>query len=493
MYKTMKESILEPAWVGKTFDDFLFRPQKGITLSRSNISLTASLTSNISLELPIISSNMDSVTGRKMAETMALEGGLGVIHRGQSIEKQAETVKRVKRSHSAIIDNPLCLPLCATIGEARTFCDKHNINGILIETLPGSNILAGVLTQRDMPWQVESDTDSVSDFMTPFSDVKTAPYDVSIDDADRLMFERRIERLPLIDKGRQIRGLITRKDLRFLRERPYASKDSKGRLLVGAAIGCAGDYLERADELTKSGVDCFFVDIAHGHSKVLERGIRQLKSHFEDMTLISGNVATGEAARFMADLGVDGVKVGVGPGRGCRTRLETAAGIPQLQAIREVWCAIGGETTIVADGGIRFDKDIFLALACGADTVMLGSVLSGTDEAPGRVIVDPATQSKKKIYRGMTSPEAVMQSLYETSGEESQEEVLDTPAEGQEIQVPYKGSVTDILHRIRGHLRSAVSYAGGETLQDARTTILPDPLKFLVPLSVAAQKESYER
>ena len=493
MYKAMKESILESAWIGKTFDDFLFRPQKGITSSRSDISLAASLTSSISLELPIISSNMDSVTGRRMAETMALEGGLGVVHRGQSIEKQAGTVKQVKRSHSAVIDNPLCLPLCATIGEARTFCEKHNINGILIETFPGSNVLAGVLTQRDMPWQIESDTTSVSAFMTPFSAVKTAPYNVSIDEADRLMFEGRIERLPLISEDREIRGLITRKDLRFLRERPYASKDSKGRLLVGAAIGCTGDYLDRADELTKMGVDCFIVDIAHGHSKVLEDGIRKLKSRFEDLPVIAGNVGTSESARFLADLGVDGVKVGVGPGRGCRTRLETAAGIPQLQAIREVWCAIGGETTIIADGGIRFDKDIFLALACGADTVMLGSALSGTDEAPGRVIVDPATQSKKKIYRGMTSPEAVLQSLYETSGEGSEEKALDTPAEGQEIQVPYKGSVTDILHRIRGHLCSSVSYAGNETLQGARNTILPDPLKFLVPLSLAAQKESYER
>lgn len=195
----------------------------------------------------------------------------------------------------------------------------------------------------------------------------------------------------------------------------------------------------------------------------------------------------------MQELGVDGVKVGVGPGRGCRTRLETAAGIPQLQAIREVWCAVGGEMTIMADGGIRFDKDIFLALACGADSVMLGSALSGTDEAPGKVIEDPASHTKKKIYRGMTSPEAVLESLYETSREESNDRVLDTPAEGQEIQVPYKGSVTDILHRIRGHLRSSVSYAGGESLSDVRRNILPNPLNFLIPLSAAAQRESYDR
>jgi IMP dehydrogenase len=489
----MKKLNLDPAWIGKTFDDFLFRPQKGIVSKRSQIALTSSLTSSISLELPIVSSNMDSVTGGRMAETMALEGGLGVIHRGQSIEKQAQTAERVKRSHSAIIDNPLCLPLCATIGEARTFSREHNINGILIETKPGSNILAGVLTRRDMPWQIQSNQRSVKDFMTSFDDLRTAPYEISVDDADWIMFDGRVERLPLINTERQIQGLITRKDLRFLRESPYASKDAKGRLLVAAAIGCTGDYLERADELSRAGVDCFFVDIAHGHSKTLEQGILELKMRFPSASLIGGNVATGEGARFMQELGVDGVKVGVGPGRGCRTRLETAAGIPQLQAIREVWCAVGGEMTIMADGGIRFDKDIFLALACGADSVMLGSALSGTDEAPGKVIEDPASHTKKKIYRGMTSPEAVLESLYETSREESNDRVLDTPAEGQEIQVPYKGSVTDILHRIRGHLRSSVSYAGGESLSDVRRNILPNPLNFLIPLSAAAQRESYDR
>ena len=195
----------------------------------------------------------------------------------------------------------------------------------------------------------------------------------------------------------------------------------------------------------------------------------------------------------MRDIGADAVKVGVGPGRGCRTRLETAAGVPQLQAIREAWCEVGGEISIMADGGVRFDKDIFLALACGADTVMLGSALSGTDEAPGRVIEDPATHSKKKIYRGMTSPEAVMESLYESNDSDAIEEALATPPEGQEIQVPYRGSVVDILHRIRGHLRSAVSYAGCASLSDARDTILKDPLAFLVPLSESARKESYDR
>ena len=489
----MAANPLDPQWIGKTFDDFLFRPQKGITGTRSGIPLRSQLTSAIALELPIVSSNMDSVTGGDMAETMALEGGLGVIHRGQTIERQCDTVGRVKRSHSAVIEQPRTLPLGATIGEARIFARLHKINGILIETAPGSGILAGVLTRRDIPWDRALDIERIETFMTPFSQLKTAAPDVATDEAERIMFQGRIERLPLVDGERRIRGLITRKDVRFLRERPFASKDTKGRLLTGAAVGCAGDFMERATALLEAGADCLFVDIAHGHSQVMQNGVEKLRSTFAHVPLVCGNVATAAGARFMCDIGADAVKVGVGPGRGCRTRLETAAGVPQLQAIREAWCEVGGEIAIMADGGVRFDKDIFLALACGADSVMLGSALSGTDEAPGRVIEDPATHSKKKIYRGMTSPEAVMESLYDSEDSDALDEALATPPEGQEIQVPYRGSVVDILHRIRGHLRSAVSYAGCTSLAEAREAILPDPLKFLVPLSEASRRESYER
>ena len=316
---------------------------------------------------------------------------------------------------------------------------------------------------------------------------------MATEEAERIMFDGRIERLPLIDDEQRIHGLITRKDVRFLRERPFASKDAKGRLLAGAAVGCSGDFLERAQALLEAGADCLFVDIAHGHSQVMQNGVERLRAQFPNVPLVCGNVATGAGAQFMRDLGADAVKVGVGPGRGCRTRLETAAGVPQLQAIREVWCAVGGEIAIMADGGVRHDKDIFLALACGADTVMLGSALSGTDEAPGRVIEDPATHSKKKIYRGMTSPEAVMESLYDGEDAEAMDAALATPPEGQEIQVPYRGSVVDILHRIRGHLRSAVSYSGCESLAGAREMTLPDPLQYLIVLSDAARRESYER
>ncbi len=489
----MKSKGIDRRWVGKTFDDFLFRPQRGAVQSRRQISLSAHLTDRLSLELPILSANMDSVTGMSMAEAMALEGGIGIIHRGLPIDRQAEKVARVKRAHGAVIENPLCLPKGSTIREARAFALRHKITGILIEESEGSGILAGLLSNRDIPWLGEYSERLVEEFMTPFEHLHTHPPGISYEDAERILFEKRIERLPLVDEQRKIHGLITRKDLLFFRDRPFASKDTKGRLLVGAAIGARGDFVERSAELISAGADCLVIDIAHGHSQVMGRALDTMRRHFPDMALICGNVATGAGARFLKEHGADAVKVGVGPGRGCRTRLETAAGVPQLQAIREAWCAVGESAPIIADGGVSDDKDIFLALICGASTVMLGSALSGTDEAPGQVIEDPATHLKKKIYRGMTSPQAVFESLYDTENPDDLEQAFETPAEGQEMQVPYKGSVADVLSRIRGHLQSAVSYAGERSLAKARAKILPDPMEYLIPLSEAARRESYER
>ncbi len=478
-------------FTGRTFDDFLLRPRKGVVDSRRQISLASPLAADIELELPIVSANMDSVTGARMARAMALEGGFGVIHRGSTIDKQAERVARVKRTRSAVIDKPMCLGRGTSIREARECARRHNITGLLIETSTGSGVLAGLLSHRDMPWSRESENRPVDEFMTPVERLTTARPGVTVEEAGRILFDARIERLPIIDDERRIHGLVTRKDILFLSERPFASRDPKGRLLVGAAIGARGDFLDRAATVLEAGADCLFIDIAHGHSRVMELAVAAVRKRFGDVALVCGNVATGEGAEWLVDLGVDAVKVGVGPGRGCRTRLETAAGVPQLQAIHETRLATAGRVPIIADGGVRDDKDIFLALACGASTVMLGSALSGTDEAPGRVIEDPATRQKKKLYRGMTSPEAVFASLYDAEGEEAPE--LDTPAEGQELQVPYTGSVVDILHRVRGHLRSAVSYAGQSSLDAAREAVLADPGRSLIRLSEPARRESYER
>ncbi len=484
---------VETEFIGRTYDDFLFRPQAGVVASRRDISLRTRLSRRLSLELPVVSANMDSVTGARMAKAMALEGGIGFVHRGMPIAAQAERVARVKRTHGYVVEQPLCLPHGTTIREAREFIAKHNITGILIEETRGSGILVGLLSNRDLPWIGGLESHRVEEFMTPVEKLVTGPPDITVEEAERRMFDHRIEKLPLIDADRRIRGLITKKDIILSHRRPYSSKDSKGRLLVAAAVGARGDFLERAAELLRAGADVILIDIAHGHSNVMRRAVEAFRAKFGDAELVCGNVGTGEGAVFLRDLGVDGIKVGIGPGRGCRTRLETAAGVPQLQAIREAWCAVGESVPIIADGGVRDDKDIFLALICGASSVMLGSLLSGTDEAPGSVIEDPGTGEKRKIYRGMTSPQAVFDALYSDESPDAVEPALDVPAEGHEIQIPYKGSVLDILHRIRGHLRSAVSYAGEETLVAARAKVLPDPLRYLIPLSAAARTESYER
>jgi IMP dehydrogenase len=484
---------LDPRFIGKTYDDFLFRPQKGVVESRRSISLRSRLSKALSIDLPVISSNMDSVTEAEMARSMALEGGIGFVHRAMTIDRQTEMVRRVKRSHSAVIESPRKLPRGATIGEAKSFTRRHHITALLIEESPGSGILAGLLTNRDIPRRADADSRPVDEFMTPFDRLHVSAPGIGEDEAERLMFEKRIERLPLVDEDRRIRGLITLRDILFFRNRPFSSKDGKGRLLVGAAIGARGDFLERAQALVDAGADLLLIDIAHGHSDVMDEAIEAIRSRADATPLVCGNVATEEGARFLAERRVDAIKVGIGPGRGCRTRLETAAGVPQLQAIAEVYAAVGDAVPIVADGGVRHDKDIFLALVCGASTVMLGSALSGTDESPGHLIEDPATHQKRKIYRGMTSPQAVYQSVDDPEDGDGIADALATPSEGMEIQVPYKGSVVDILSRIRGHIQSAVSYAGEGSLAEARRKILLDPFRYLVPLSEASRRESYER
>lgn len=483
--------IVEPEFVGRTYDDFLLRPQRSVVATRSEVSLRTPLARDIALHLPVVSANMDSVTGAGMARMMALEGGLGFVHRAMTIAAQTTMVREVKRSHGYVVEQPFTLPRTAMLREAKEHMDKQGFSA-LIEEAVGSGVLAGLLTARDIPWFDVDESRPVGDFMTPFEKLCTAPPDIGLEEAEQLLFENRIEKLPLVDGERRIRGLITKRDVILHHHRPNVTTDEKGRLRVGAAIGATGDFLERAAGLVEAGVDVLLIDIAHAHSDVMRRAIEAFRDRHADVPLVCGNVGTAEGARFLADLGADAVKVGIGPGRGCRTRIETSAGVPQLQAVREAWCEVGAEVPIIADGGVKQDKDIFLALACGASSVMLGSALSGTDEAPGTLIVDPASGQKMKIYRGMTSPQAVFQAHYDAD-EEVAEEAFDTPAEGQEMQVPYRGSVVDILDRIHGHLRSAVSYAGTDSLEAARTAICADPFEYLIPLSESARRESYER
>ncbi|MEO6326583.1 MAG: IMP dehydrogenase [Thermoanaerobaculia bacterium] len=479
----------EPLFAGRTFDDFLFRPQHTPVARRRDVDLSMPLVGGVDLGLPIVGANMDTVVGEEMGKTLALEGAFGFLHRSSPVDVQAARVRHVKTRHSYVIEKPLVLPRRATIDEVRKLIARHAASGILIEETEGSGILAGLLSQRDLPLGEGSGGLLVEELMTPIARLVTRPPTVSLEEAERTMWERRVEKLPLVDEAGRIRGLVTMRDLRLFKKKPFSVKDARGRLRVGAAIGVMGDFLERAEALVAAQVDVVLMDVAHAHADSIARAVPAFRSRFPDVPLVVGNVATGAGARFLADLGAAAVKVGVGPGRGCRTRLETGSGVPQLQAIREAWLATEGKIPIIADGGIRNDKDIFLAIACGASTVMLGSLLSGTDESPGMVVGDPATGQKMKLYRGMTSPEAVM----DGATDDGVADALATPAEGQTVRVPYIGSVVDVLSRLAGHLRSAVSYAGETSLAAAHAKIAADPSRFLIPLSAASRTESFER
>jgi len=488
-YNSRPMADTEAMFVGKTFDDFLFRPQHSPVRTRREVSLDMPLVPELEIALPVLGANMDTVVGEEMAKTLALEGGIGFLHRNASIADEAERVRYVKTRHSHVIDRPLLLERTATIAEARQLIRKYNASSFLIEEVKGSGRLAGILSHRDMPLDDASDGRPVSEFMTPRQRLVTRPPSVSLEEAERAMFEHRVEKLPLIDEQGRVRGLVTMRDLKLYKQKPHSSKDARGRLRVGAAVGATGDFLERAQDLVAHEVDVLLLDVAHADSGTVARAVAELRKHVAKVPLVVGNVATGEAARRLLDLGVDAIKVGVGPGRGCRTRVETGAGVPQLQAVREAFVATEGRVPIIADGGVRDDKDLFLAIACGASTVMLGSLLSGTDEAPGMLVEDPSTRQKMKLYRGMTSPEAVV------DGTEADElaEALRTPAEGQSVRVPYVGSVVGILARMRGHLQSAVSYAGEASLRAAHEKISREPSRYLVPLSEASRRESFVR
>jgi IMP dehydrogenase len=481
---------LEPLFIGRTFDDFLFRPQHSPVASRRQVDLTMPLVRGLDLALPIVGANMDTVVGEEMAKTLALEGALGFLHRAGSIAEQAARVRFVKSRHSYVIERPAVLDRSATMGQARLFMKRHHASGILIEETSGSGILAGILSHRDMPLDRRAEERPVSEFMTPRARLATRPPTVTTDEAEQVMFEHRVEKLPLVDEQNRIRGLITMRDLKLYKQKPYSSKDGRGRLRVGGAIGAVGDYMERAEALLAEEVDALLLDVAHADADSVERAVRAVRARFREVPFVVGNVATADGARWLVSLGVDAIKVGVGPGRGCRTRLETGAGVPQLQAVREAWLGTEGKIPIIADGGVQNDKDVFLAIACGASVVMLGSLLAGTDESPGIIVEDPATRQKVKLYRGMTSPEAVADAAEDL---EEAADALRTPAEGQSVRMPYVGSVIGILARLRGHVQSAVSYAGEADLRSAHLKIAQDPARFLIPLSEAARKESFVR
>jgi IMP dehydrogenase len=446
---------------GLTFDDVLLVPKFSNITSRSQTNIETKLSKNISLNIPLISANMDTVTESSMAVAMAREGGLGVIHRFLTIEEEANEVLKVKRSGSVMIENPYFINSQQTIKNAIRYMADKGVSGLLVSD--SDSILTGILTQRDVSFESESNQ-LVKDVMT--KDVVTARPGISLDEAKEILHKNRIEKLPLVDESNKIKGLITTKDITNIENFPLASKEKKGRPLVGAAVGVKGDFMERTESLLDAGADVIVVDIAHGHSENAVNTITHIKKAFPNCELIAGNVATAEGTEDLIKAGVDAVKVGVGSGSICITRVITGSGVPQLTAVLD--CAKVGQkhdVPIISDGGIRTSGDLTKALAAGASSVMVGSILGGTDESPGSFM--SKNGKRFKIYRGMASFYASLGRKSKENGNISidDDEINDYVAEGVEAMVPYKGSVTDILKQLTGGVRSGLSYCGAHTIK----------------------------
>lgn len=444
---------------GLTFDDVLLVPKYSDITSRTQTDLSTKLSRNISLNIPFLSANMDTVTESNMAVTMAREGGIGIIHRFLTIEEEVKEVLRVKRAGSVMIENPYSIGPDQTVNDAIKYANEQGVSGLLV--INSESKLIGILTNRDLKF--ESDTSKlVEDVMT--KDVVTGKPGISLEEAKEILHKNRIEKLPLVDDSNHVKGLITTKDISNIENFPAASKDKKGRPLVGAAVGVKGDFMERTESLLEANADVIVVDIAHGHSENAVNTVRHIKKAFPDCELIAGNVATAQGAEDLIKAGVDAVKVGVGSGSICITRVVTGSGVPQLTAVMD--CAKVGkenDVPIISDGGTRTSGDATKALAAGASSVMIGSMLGGTDESPGALLTKNG--KRFKVYRGMASLAASLGRKTKENGHASFEDDLnDYVAEGVEAMTPYKGSVTDILKQLTGGVRSGLSYCGAHTI-----------------------------
>jgi len=444
---------------GLTFDDVLLVPKYSDITSRSQTNLGTKLSRNISLNIPFTSANMDTVTESSMAVVMARAGGVGIIHRFLTIQEQANEVLKVKRSGSVMIENPYTINQDKTVQDAIDYAEEKEVSGLLV--VDSNSKLVGIVTDRDLLFE-KNTTHSIKDVMT--KDVVTAKSGVSSEEAKEILHKHRIEKLPIVDESGSINGLITSKDITNIEDYPLASKDKKGRPLVGAAVGVKGDFLERTEALLDAGTDVLVVDIAHGHSENAISTVRNIKKAFPNCELIAGNIATAQGAEDLIKAGVDAVKVGVGSGSICITRVITGSGVPQLTAVMD--CAKIGRDhgiPIISDGGTRTSGDATKALAAGASSVMIGSMLGGTDESPGTVLTKNG--KRFKVYRGMASLGASLGRKSKDTGSVSFDDDLnDYVAEGVEAMVPYKGTVTDILKQLTGGVRSGLSYCGAHTI-----------------------------
>ncbi|RJP49366.1 MAG: IMP dehydrogenase [Anaerolineaceae bacterium] len=443
-----------------TYDDVLLVPQYSKVESRRALSTRSRLTKKIALHAPIISANMDVVTESDMAIAIAREGGIGMIHRFITIAEQARQIERVKKAESFIVDKPITMTDAHTVRDVKQVVDETGTGGILI--VDKNEKLIGIVTTRDLLFE-EDDDKLLTEIMT--KEVITASQKTSLKDAEKLLHDHRIEKLPLVDEDGKVAGLMTLKDIMKITKFPKATKDSKGRLAVGAAVGVRDMEMRRVEAALEAGADCIVVDIAHGDSLLEIEMIKNIRKHFPEAQIIGGNVATGDGTKRLIDAGADCVKVGVGPGSICITRIVAGSGVPQLTAVIE--CAEAARPygiPIIADGGIRQPGDVAKAIAAGAQAVMIGSLLAGTDESPGLVMTRRG--HRYKASRGMASREANIERNLREGNDLTQEEIEDYVAEGVEAAVPYRGGAREVLTQLIGGLQSGMSYSGAQSIEE---------------------------
>ncbi len=445
-----------------TYDDVLLLPAKSATLPR-DVDVRTRLTRHISLNIPLVSAAMDTVTESEMAIAMAREGGVGILHKNMTIVRQAEEVDRVKRSESGMIMDPVTVQENQKVRDVLRLMNRYRISGIPV--VDHQHRLIGIITNRDLRFEPDEDQ-PVSEIMTK-EHLVTAPVGTKLEQAELILQKHKIEKLPVVDKGGVLKGLITFKDIQKKRKHPNASKDEHGRLRVGAAVGVTSDTVERVSALTKAGADLIIVDTAHGHSRGVMEMVKLLRRKFPKLELIAGNVGTGEATRDIIRAGADAVKVGIGPGSICTTRVVAGVGVPQVTAIMEcAKVAARYRIPVIADGGIKQTGDIAKAIAAGADTVMIGGLFAGVDESPGEKVLYEGRSYK--LYRGMGSIEAMKEGSKDRYFQDAEDDIQKLVPEGIEGRVPYKGPLGDTVYQMIGGLRSAMGYCGARSIAEMK-------------------------
>jgi IMP dehydrogenase len=462
-----------------TFDDVLLVPAYSQILPRDT-ELSSYVTRDIKLNIPLLSAAMDTVTEAQLAIALAREGGVGVLHKNMSIKEQAEQVRKVKRSESGLIIDPITLHPDAPISDAFNLMNDYKIGGIPI--IDKDKYLVGILTNRDLRF-CKSKVGLVKDFMTT-KNLITAPEGTKLRDAEDILHQYKIEKLPVVDKKGRLEGLITYKDIIKVRNYPFSCKDDMGRLRVAAAVGVTADMMQRIEALSFMGVDFICLDTAHGHSKGVIDAVKEVRKNYRHLQIVAGNVATGEAAKSLADAGADAVKVGVGPGSICTTRVIAGVGVPQLSAIYSAAEALKGTNVpVIADGGIKYTGDMVKALAAGANVIMAGALFAGTDESPGKTVIFEGR--KFKVYRGMGSLEAMQEGSKDRYFQDVEDDIKKLVPEGIVGRIPYKGTLSEIVYQYVGGLRAGMGYCGAKTIKE-----LQDKGKF-VKITASGIRESH--